>query len=428
LAECYRWSERALRALDEASCGGREEMQLQATLGVSLMYTRGFTDAAHTALTRSLAIAEERRDVPNQVALLGALSLCHHRKTDLRMGLQYAKRSQSLAGNIEVPAVSALAHGLLGAALHAIGALTDARVALESSLHHWSRCQRTSTPKADDPSLAIILASTAFPQSYSAAILARNLWLQGFPVQAAERTDQLVRTTEHTDQPASRAGVLAWAPGIFLWNGDFEAAERYTDSSIALADSYSLVPFVTLGRAFRAALAIRRSDAVEGVKVLGDCVEMLQSQYKLPITFLNVWLAEGLGTLGRSDEGVALINETIRSVQANQELTFMPELLRVKGSLLLSMPYLDSKAAEACFAQSLELSRRQGARAWELRTAIDLARLWAKSGKSEDGRKLLQPILEQFTEGHDTADLQTAERLLANLRRANRSGVTPRRR
>ena len=106
----------------------------------------------------------------------------------------------------------------------------------------------------------------------------------------------------------------------------------------------------------------------------------------------------------------------------------MPELLRVKGSLLLSMPYLDSKAAEACFAQSLELSRRQGARAWELRTAIDLARLWAKSGKPEDGRKLLQPILEQFTEGHDTADLQTAERLLANLRRANRSGVTPRRR
>jgi predicted ATPase len=55
------------------------------------------------------------------------------------------------------------------------------------------------------------------------------------------------------------------------------------------------------------------------------------------------------------------------------------------------------------------------ARAWELRTAIDLARLWAKRGRPKDVRQLLQPILEQFTEGKDTADLQTAARLLAEL-------------
>jgi predicted ATPase len=155
---------------------------------------------------------------------------------------------------------------------------------------------------------------------------------------------------------------------------------------------------------------------------------MLQSLYRLPITLLKVWLAEGLGTLGRSDEGVALIDETIRSVQTTLELTFMPELLRVKGGFFLSRPYFDSKAAEACFAQSLELSRQQGARAWELRTAIDLARLWADRGKPEDGRKLLEPILEQFTEGRDTADLQTAECWLAESARVNKGGVSPPRR
>ena len=119
--------------------------------------------------------------------------------------------------------------------------------------------------------------------------------------------------------------------------------------------------------------------------------------------------------LGRFDEGVALIEETMRSTQVNQDLVYMPELLRVKGCLFLSMPHPNSDAIEACFTQSLELSRRQGARSWELRTAIDLARLLAKRGKLEDGRKLLQPILEQFTEGRDTADPQTAERLLAEL-------------
>ena len=65
--------------------------------------------------------------------------------------------------------------------------------------------------------------------------------------------------------------------------------------------------------------------------------------------------------------------------------------------------------------QSLELSRRQGARAWELRTAIDLAALWAGQGRSDDARALLQPVFEQFVEGLDTADLKAAERLLATL-------------
>jgi predicted ATPase len=65
--------------------------------------------------------------------------------------------------------------------------------------------------------------------------------------------------------------------------------------------------------------------------------------------------------------------------------------------------------------QSLALSRSQGARSWELRTATDLATLFAGQGRSERGRALLQPVFEHFLEGWDTADLKAAERLLATL-------------
>ena len=64
----------------------------------------------------------------------------------------------------------------------------------------------------------------------------------------------------------------------------------------------------------------------------------------------------------------ALIDERIGLDQADQALTYMPELLRVKGGILLSMPQPRVDDAEAHFTRSLELSRRQGARAWELRT------------------------------------------------------------
>jgi predicted ATPase len=79
------------------------------------------------------------------------------------------------------------------------------------------------------------------------------------------------------------------------------------------------------------------------------------------------------------------------------------------------MPQPVLQEAETCFVQSLEWSRRQGALAWELRTAVDLAALWSRQGQPERARSLLQPVFEQFTEGSDTADLKAAQRLLATL-------------
>jgi hypothetical protein len=80
LSECLRWSERALLALGTAARGGPEEMRLLAASGVSLMFTRGGLDAARVALEGSLAIAEERADVLDQVRLLGPLQMLHLRK------------------------------------------------------------------------------------------------------------------------------------------------------------------------------------------------------------------------------------------------------------------------------------------------------------------------------------------------------------
>ncbi|MEI9986318.1 MAG: hypothetical protein WDN69_26000 [Aliidongia sp.] len=112
---------------------------------------------------------------------------------------------------------------------------------------------------------------------------------------------------------------------------------------------------------------------------------------------------------------MALIEQTIRLAEVNGDLCYMPELLRVKGRLLLSMPQRDAGGAERCFLQSLELSRHQAAPAWELRTATDLATLWAAQGQCGRGRALLLPVFERFVEGSDTADLKAAERLLASM-------------
>jgi predicted ATPase len=173
---------------------------------------------------------------------------------------------------------------------------------------------------------------------------------------------------------------------------------------------------MAVGRGRQGELAIRRGDASDGLEGLrASLAKIHAARYELLTTEFNISLAQGLAAIRRLAEAITLINETIQRVETNGDALYVPELLRVKGGLLLSMPRSGVEDAEKCFMQSLELSRRQGARAWELRTAVDLATLLADQGRRENGRAFLQPVFEQFAEGWDTADLKAAERVLSTL-------------
>ena len=62
------------------------------------------------------------------------------------------------------------------------------------------------------------------------------------------------------------------------------------------------------------------------------------------------------------------------------------------------------------------VAREQNAKLWELRAAMNLARLWHNRVKRAEARDLLAPIYGWFTEGFDTPDLQNAKALLGELR------------
>jgi predicted ATPase len=68
-----------------------------------------------------------------------------------------------------------------------------------------------------------------------------------------------------------------------------------------------------------------------------------------------------------------------------------------------------------CFFQALTVARHQQAKAWELRTAMSLARLWQSQAKRQDAYDLLAPVYGWFTEGFDTTDLIEAKGLLDEL-------------
>jgi predicted ATPase len=62
LVECRTWCARAVAQLQDVHRGGSIELELQAALGLSLMFTRGNSDSAEKALRRALEVAVELGD------------------------------------------------------------------------------------------------------------------------------------------------------------------------------------------------------------------------------------------------------------------------------------------------------------------------------------------------------------------------------
>ncbi|HEX2888203.1 ATP-binding protein [Vineibacter terrae] len=406
LPECHRWSERANGALTDATRGGTEEMRLQSALGMALMFIHASSEKAQQALDRGLTIAEACGDALHRLQVLGPLHMFHLRIGHFRDALHYAQQGVAAAKDVEDPAARTLAHALAGISLHFLGDLGAAQVELGTALRHSRDSQGTR---------AIYLGFDG--QTLAGIVLARNLWLQGHPAKGLELLHQTVRDAERRNHPVTLAIALIYAISVLFWTGDLDGAQKHVDQFVAHAQRHSLAPYLAVGQGFKARLALLRGDAKGGVESLQSCLAQFHAtRYELLATPFNATLAEGLAALGRHTDAVALMTDTIRLCEANGDLVYMPDLLRVKGCLLLAgAPPNDADAAR-CFKQSLDWSRRQGAPAWELRTAVDYATLLAARGEADGARALLHPIFVQFAEGAETADLRSAARLLASLR------------
>jgi predicted ATPase/DNA-binding winged helix-turn-helix (wHTH) protein len=405
LTECHRWTEPAVAALDDANRGSHREMELQAALGLSLMFTRGNSDQVRSSLLRGLELAEHLGDPHSQLRLLGRLHIFHERMGDFRSALLFAERGHAVAVQIADPVGIAEAHSALGISRHLEGDHVSAHAHLEAALLQLPASQR--------------IGSFHFGFDYrnrARIAFARTLWLEGYPDQAAMVARQTVEEAEAFDHPVTLCIALIWAVSVFIWQGDLAAADEYIDRFIAEANKHSLRPYQAVGRGVKGQLSVRRGEAEAAIPLLRDTLETLHAhRYELLTTVFNSALAEGLAMAGRSGQALAMIDETIALVERNGDLFAMPELQRIKGAILTTSPDPDFSLAEGYFLKSLELAKRQAALGWQLRTATSLARLWLIQNLHDEARAVLAPVYARFTEGFESSDLQAARELLDHL-------------
>ncbi len=107
----------------------------------------------------------------------------------------------------------------------------------------------------------------------------------------------------------------------------------------------------------------------------------------------GAFLLTGLAGLGRYAEAIAMADRALAAADRGGEHWYVAELLRIKGEFLLQETGDNSlPVAEGWFREALQLARKQGALAWELRTAFSLACLKVRQVRRDQSRQILAPI------------------------------------
>jgi predicted ATPase len=130
---------------------------------------------------------------------------------------------------------------------------------------------------------------------------------------------------------------------------------------------------------------------------------------------LLVALAETCGKNAHAQEGLDLVANGLATTDRTSLRSVEAELYRVKGELLLIKHAGNVMEAERSLRTAIDVARRQGARLFELRATVSLARLIANRGHRDEARAMLTDIYNWFTEGFDIADLKDAKALLDEL-------------
>lgn len=369
LVECRTWCGRALSIIQAAQRGTAIEMELQAGLGTALMFTRGNSQAAGTALSRALDVASALDDSWNELRLLGRLHIFHERLGDYADAFGHAERAVRVATAIGEPEALGVAYSLSGISHHLAGDQTRARRELELSLKNSAPSQRNRT------------IHYGFDHRNRTTIaLARALWLTGDADQALHMAKQTVSEADCLDHAVTRCIALVWSFSVHLWADDLEEAEQALIAFADCADTNALGPYIAAAGGLRGELAVARGQAGAALGLLeGSLSRLRAARYELLTTPFSLALARGLILAGRWSEARDLLIAAAERCEANGECVLVPELLRTQATIM-NQAHRDRSAAEDALQRAISLAREQGAIAWERRSSAALAEMRTTCG------------------------------------------------
>jgi DNA-binding winged helix-turn-helix (wHTH) protein/tetratricopeptide (TPR) repeat protein len=388
-----------LAAIPDEAARPVVELGLQMALGPALIALRG--SAAHeaeAAYLRARELAENLGDLQRLRPALWGLCFVNYSQGRYAQALALGERLLALAERGDDAAWVLEGHHVLWSVLIAMGESAAAVAHIEAGHRLW------------EPACH---ASESLTQGHHDAVacswyqLATARWALGYPDAALAAVGQAEARVRRLNHPMTTMISLCTMMWVHHNRGDVAAARRCATEAVALGTSYGFAGWVDDGAVLLACTGdapqasirelyerVGRGSAGRGVLRNTLCLCMLARFAAERRDFDTAW-------------------EIMQAVPDQHRGSFFaPEIERLRGELFtVKQP----SEAEQCFRRAIGIARSRSERSLELRAATSLAQLLARSGRREEGGKMLREIYAWFTEGFDTADLKAAREVLDRL-------------
>jgi predicted ATPase len=252
------------------------------------------------------------------------------------------------------------------------------------------------------------------PRVSSQAYSAIALLCLGFPDQALARSSAAISEARSLAHPPSLALSLSLGTLPLSLVGDNAALGERADQLVAVATEQGFPVWRAMGTVHRGWVMVSNGAGTRGKSLLRSGWAAYRA------TGTDMWtpyntalLARACEIAGQIEEALTLLDDALQIVESAGQRWFAAELNRRKGGLLRKQG--DAEAAEELYRKALSIAREQGAKLWELRATVSLARLRRDQGRRAEARDLLAPVYGWFTEGFGTPDLKEAKELLDEL-------------
>jgi predicted ATPase/energy-coupling factor transporter ATP-binding protein EcfA2 len=385
-----------------------QELLLQFALVGPLTASEGYASAAlERAASRAVAlggrIAAESPAQLQAVWARGRLANFHMFRGELRTGLALAEEALALAERLGDPLILGHVRYIMALLHRHLADLAAARRHLEAGLALYD-------PERDRAEAARYGFDTC---TACHAVLGWVFWDQGYPDQALRHAEEAIAAARAASHPLSDAFALSFAAMLHQLRGEVALCRERAEAALALATEQLLPYWAAHAMVLGGWALVKQGQAEEGLPRLRaglDAGRATGSKVRGP-QWLAL-LAEAYLEAGRIEEGISAVREALAEVEETAARYYEPELDRLEGELVLASNEPDESGAEASFRKAIAIARAQQAKAFELRAALSLARLWRLQGRRDAARDLLAPVYGWFTEGFDTADLMDAKALL----------------
>ncbi|MEO7117155.1 MAG: AAA family ATPase [Caldimonas sp.] len=410
-AEALAHVTRGLSLLQRAKAGDDEcdeiELLLRLTQGAALLATEGFAaGAVENTYLRAKALSQRRSASAALAPVLAGLWNVYLSRASFDAAQHVAEECAELAHLRPDPTVAMLAHNMH---VHVLLFSGDPAAAMQ----HVERSLELYDPHAHG-TLVIEYGEDPGLVCHHGAALA--CWLLGEPQRVRRHLQQGMDIARALGHPFGEAQML-WMDALLSFDaGDGERLAHITDALLPLCEANGFALWLAGARVLGGAALACQGHAEAGVALTERGIRewrALGTQLLVPHS-LGV-LASVLAADGRVADALGVLADALAEATHTGERWYEAELHRLSAELTAlqaGSSLREQRLARRGYLRAIAVAQRQGARTFELRATLGLARHCGGGVNAERARSRLAAIRDRFPQGSETRDLSEAASIL----------------